>query len=447
MSNTSAAPGEASTDTAVPARQVRAHPGLGAGRNGARPGPDADPIPTGTGTQVGRNGTQPESQAGRNGADPRLTPARPESQAGRNGADPRLTLARPESQAGRNGADPRLTPARPESQAGRNGADSGLTPGPGWADQVRRLAAERDAVILAHNYQLPEIQDVADHVGDSLALSRLAAESPARVIVFAGVYFMAETAKILSPDKTVLIPDQRAGCSLADSITAAQLREWKAGHPGAAVVAYVNTSAEVKAEADVCCTSSNAAEVVDSIPAGREVLFCPDQFLGAHVRRVTGRQNMLIWAGECHVHAAISGADLAARVAAVPEADLFIHPECGCATSALYLAGEGVVPSDRVKILSTGGMATAARQARSGPVLVATEIGMLHQLRKAAPGVEFLPVNDRASCRYMKMITPAALVRSLREGRDEVHVDAAVASRAGAAVRRMISIGRRGGGE
>jgi quinolinate synthase len=302
-------------------------------------------------------------------------------------------------------------------------------------------------VILAHNYQAPEIQDVADHVGDSLALSRLAAASDARVIVFAGVYFMAETAKILSPGKTVLIPDQRAGCSLADSITAAQLREWKAGHPGAAVVAYVNTSAEVKAEADVCCTSSNAAEVVDSIPAGREVLFCPDQFLGAYVRRVTGRQNLLIWAGECHVHAAISGADLAAQAAAEPAAELFIHPECGCATPALYLAGEGVVPADRVKILSTGGMVAAARAARSRTVLVATEVGMLHQLRRAAPGVEFRPVNDRASCRYMKMITPAALLGCLREGKDEVHVTPAVADRAHAAVQRMIAIGHPGGGE
>src|ERR1700733_9010467 len=182
-----------------------------------------------------------------------------------------------------------------------------------WAAEVRRLARERDAVILAHNYQLPEIQDVADHVGDSLALSRLAASSPARVIVFAGVYFMAETAKLLSPGKTVYIPDQRAGCSLADSITAQQLREWKGEHPGAAVVAYVNTSAEVKAEADVCCTSANAAEVVDSIPAGREVLFCPDQFLGAHVRRVTGRKNLHVWAGEGHVHAAISGPDPAGQ--------------------------------------------------------------------------------------------------------------------------------------
>jgi len=327
--------------------------------------------------------------------------------------------------------------------AGRRGAD----PGPGWAEEVRRLAAERDAVILAHNYQLPEIQDVADHVGDSLALSRLAADSPARVIVFAGVYFMAETAKILSPDKTVLIPDQRAGCSLADSITAAQLREWKAGHRGAAVVAYVNTSAEVKAEADVCCTSSNAAEVVDSIPAEREVLFCPDQCLGAHVRRVTGRQNMLIWAGECHVHAAISGADLAARVAAVPEADLFIHPECGCATSALYLAGEGAVAADRVKILSTGDMLTAARDTKARSVLVATEVGMLHQLRKAAPEIDFQAVNDRASCRYMKMITPAALLRCLRDEADEVFVDADTAARARGAVQRMIEIGQPGGAE
>jgi len=311
---------------------------------------------------------------------------------------------------------------------------------PAWAAEVRRLAAERDAVILAHNYQRPEIQDVADHVGDSLALSRLAAAATQRVIVFAGVYFMAETAKILSPGKTVLIPDQRAGCSLSDSITAAQLREWKAKHPTAAVVAYVNTSAEVKAEADVCCTSSNAAEVVNSIPAGQEVLFCPDQFLGAHVRRVTGRANLHVWAGECHVHAAISGPELAAQVAAAPDAELFIHPECGCATSALYLAGAGVVPADRVKVLSTGGMLTAAPAARSKTVLVATETGMLHQLRKAAPGVEFRPVNPGASCRFMKMITPDSLLRCLQEGRDEVHVDPAIAARAAESVRKMISI-------
>ncbi len=234
-------------------------------------------------------------------------------------------------------------------------------PGPEWFDEVRELARRRDAVLLAHNYQLPEIQDVADHTGDSLALSRIAAASSASTIVFCGVHFMAETAKILAPDKTVLIPDANAGCSLADSITADQLRAWKAEHPGAVVVSYVNTTAAVKAETDICCTSSNAVEVVESIPADREVLFLPDQFLGAHVRRITGRQNMHVWAGECHVHAGISGPALTAQAQAHPDAELYVHPECGCATSALYLAGAGAVPADRVKILSTGGMLDAAR--------------------------------------------------------------------------------------
>src|ERR1700754_57114 len=260
---------------------------------------------------------------------------------------------------------------------------------PGWADEVREMAREKDAVLLAHNYQLPEIQDIADHTGDSLALSRIAAASTASTIVFCGVHFMAETAKILGPDKTVLIPDERAGCSLADSITAEQLREWKAEHPGAVVVSYVNTTAEVKAETDICCTSSNAVDVVASIPADTEVLFCPDQFLGAHVRRETGRQNLHVWAGECHVHAGINGDELAATATAHPDAELYVHPECGCATSALYLAGEGAFPEDRVKILSTGGMLDAARDTRARQVLVATEVGMLHQLRRAAPAVDF----------------------------------------------------------
>jgi quinolinate synthase len=316
-----------------------------------------------------------------------------------------------------------------------------------WAEEVRELARQRDAVILAHNYQLPEIQEIADHTGDSLALSRVAASSKASTIVFCGVHFMAETAKILSPDKTVLIPDERAGCSLADSITGEQLRDWKARHPGAVVVSYVNTTAEVKAETDVCCTSSNAVDVVASIPADKEVLFCPDQFLGAHVKRVTGRENLHVWAGECHVHAGINGPELAERAAANPDADLFIHPECGCATSALYLAGEGTVAPERVKILSTGDMLTAARDTKATSVLVATEVGMLHQLRKAAPEIDFRAVNDRASCRYMKMITPAALLRSLRDGLDEVHVDPEVAARARASVQRMVEIGTPGGGE
>nr|WP_026361048.1 quinolinate synthase NadA [Amycolatopsis nigrescens] len=324
---------------------------------------------------------------------------------------------------------------------------SGVEPDEAWAEEVRRLARERDAVVLAHNYQVPAIQDIADHTGDSLALSRIAAASDASTIVFCGVHFMAETAKILAPDKTVLIPDARAGCSLADSITGAQLREWKAEHPGAVVVSYVNTTAEVKAETDICCTSSNAVEVVASIPADREVLFLPDQFLGAHVKRKTGRENLHIWAGECHVHAGINGPELAERAAANPDADLFIHPECGCATSALYLAGEGAVAAERVKILSTGDMVHAARDTSARSVLVATEIGMLHQLRKAAPEIDFRAVNDRASCRYMKMITPAALLRCLREGADEVHVDIETAGRAKASVQRMIEIGQPGGGE
>jgi quinolinate synthase len=321
------------------------------------------------------------------------------------------------------------------------------TPIGAWADEVRALARRHDAVLLAHNYQLPEIQDVADHTGDSLALSRIAARSSASTIVFCGVHFMAETAKILAPDKTVLIPDANAGCSLADSITADQLRAWKAEHPGAVVVYYVNTTAAVKAETDVCCTSSNAVEVVMSIPDDREVLFLPDQFLGAHVRRVTGRTNMHVWAGECHVHAGINGATLAAQVDAHPDAELYVHPECGCATSALYLAGAGTVPADRVRILSTGGMLDAARRSSAKEVLVATEVGMLHQLRRAAPDVEFRAVNDRASCRYMKMITPDKLLRALREGRDEVHVDPELAARARRAVQRMIEIGMPGGGE
>jgi quinolinate synthase len=318
---------------------------------------------------------------------------------------------------------------------------------PGWADEVRGLARRRDAVLLAHNYQLPEIQDVADHTGDSLALSRIAAESDASTIVFCGVHFMAETAKILSPDKTVLIPDAAAGCSLADSITADQLRAWKAEHPDAVVVSYVNTTAAVKAETDICCTSSNAVEVVASIPAEKEVLFLPDQFLGAHVRRVLERENMHVWAGECHVHAGINGATLTAQAQADPDAELFVHPECGCATSALYLAGTGAVPADRVRILSTGGMLDAARTTHATSVLVATEVGMLHQLRRAAPEIDFRAVNDRASCRYMKMITPEKLLRALREGRDEVHVDPELAARGRAAVQRMIEIGQPGGGE
>jgi quinolinate synthase len=316
-----------------------------------------------------------------------------------------------------------------------------------WREEVRRLADERDAVILAHNYQLPEIQDVADHVGDSLGLSRIAATAPQSTIVFCGVHFMAETAKILSPGKRVLIPDARAGCSLADTITADQLRAWKLEHPGAVVVSYVNTSAEVKAETDICCTSSNAVDVVRSIPADHEVLFCPDMFLGAHVRRATGRDNIQVWSGECHVHAAISPDNLARAVRDNADAELFIHPECGCSTSALWMTDSEEIPPGRAHILSTGGMLDAARSSTADTVLVATEVGMLHQLRRANEHTNFEAVNPQASCPYMKMITPATLLTALRDERDEVQVEPAVLDRARHAVERMIAVGAPGSGE
>lgn len=316
-----------------------------------------------------------------------------------------------------------------------------------WAAEVRRLKEEKNALILAHNYQLPEIQDIADHTGDSLALSRIAAETDADVIVFCGVHFMAETAKILSPEKTVLIPDANAGCSLADSLSADELREWKAEHPGAVVVSYVNTTADVKALTDICCTSSNAVDVVASLSEDQEVLFGPDQFLGAHVRRETGRDNIHVWAGECHVHAGISGQELSQQAHNNPTADLFIHPECGCANSAIYLAGEGIVEPERVKMLSTGDMISQAKSTNQSTVLVATEVGMLHQLRQANPEVDFRAVNDRAACTYMKMITPAALLRCLALGEDEVTVDEETAAAARRSVERMIAIGNPGSGE
>ncbi|MBQ1084187.1 MULTISPECIES: quinolinate synthase NadA [unclassified Nocardiopsis] len=316
-----------------------------------------------------------------------------------------------------------------------------------WASEVRRLAEERDAVILAHNYQRPEIQDVAHHTGDSLALSRLAASVDASTIVFCGVHFMAETAKILAPEKTILLPDPNAGCSLADTITAEDVRAWKAQHPGAVVVAYVNTTAAVKAETDICCTSSNAADVIRSIPEDKEILFLPDQFLGAHVKRVTGRENIHIWMGECHVHAGIDGHTLRERVASEPDAEVYVHPECGCATSALYLVGSGAVPEERVKVLSTGGMLSAAENTTAKKVLIATETGMLHQLRNANSTTEFEAVNSRAECHYMKMIDADKLLNSLRHGTTEIHVDPGTAERARRSVERMVSIGQpsRGG--
>jgi quinolinate synthase len=332
-------------------------------------------------------------------------------------------------------------PVRPVDSLPRDGEHGA------WQHEVRRLAREREAVVLAHNYMPGPIQDVADVVGDSLALARHAASTDAATIVLCGVLFMAETAKILNPDKTVLVPTAQAGCSLADGISADDVRRWRAEHPGAVVVAYVNTTAAVKAEVDLCCTSANAVDVVRSIPEDRPVLFLPDQFLGAHVRRVTGRDNLHVWWGECHVHAGISPDDVRSQVAAHPDAELLVHPECGCATSALWLADQGVLPRERTHVLSTGGMVEAARATTSSTVLVATEVGMIHQLRKVRPGTTFLPMNERASCRFMKMTTPDLLLRCLREGHDEVHVAPELASRARAAVEAMLALGEPGSGE
>jgi quinolinate synthase len=303
----------------------------------------------------------------------------------------------------------------------------------GLQEEIRALARERDAIILAHNYQRPEVQDVADYVGDSLGLSRQAAATDAAAIVFCGVYFMAETAAILAPDKTVLIPDPEAGCSLAASITADELRAWKAEHPGAVVVSYVNTTAEVKAESDYCCTSGNAKAVIEAIPGDEEILFLPDLFLGLWLERETGRK-LNIWMGECHVHAGIRPADIERWQADAPDAELLVHPECGCASQAMAFANE------RTHILSTESMVNFARQSDKQRFLVATETGILHRLAREAPGKRFEPVREDAVCRYMKMITLEKLHASLRDRRHQVTVEPETAAKARRAIERMVQI-------
>ncbi|NUS33177.1 MAG: quinolinate synthase NadA [Gemmatimonadaceae bacterium] len=307
--------------------------------------------------------------------------------------------------------------------------------------EIRTLARERNAVILAHNYERAEVQDVADYVGDSLGLSREAAKTDADVIVFCGVHFMAETAAVLSPQKTVLLPDLAAGCSLASMIDAEQLRAWKAEHPGAVVVSYVNTTAEVKAESDYCCTSGNALEVVNAIPAETEILFCPDMFLGAHVKRMSGRDNIRIWMGECHVHAGIDPEHIRLRRAEHPGAEFLIHPECGCSTSVLEAMSAGEVDPEGVQILSTEGMIKRPALSDAEDFIVATEVGILHRLRRENPAKRFFAANDRAACAYMKVTTLPKVRRSLVEMTHRITVPAPVAARARRAIERMIAIG------
>ena len=300
--------------------------------------------------------------------------------------------------------------------------------------EVRELARARNAVLLAHNYQVPEVQDVADLVGDSLGLARAAAATDADEIVFCGVHFMAETAAIVCPDKTVLIPDPDAGCSLAASITADELCAWKAEHPGAVVVTYVNTTAEVKAESDYCCTSGNAEAVIEAIPRDREILFLPDMYLGLWLERVTGRR-LTIWLGECHVHAGIRPADIERWTNEAPDAELLVHPECGCASQAMAFA------NGRTKILSTEGMVRFARESQRERFLVATETGILHRLEREVPGKRFEPVRKDAVCRFMKMITLEKVRDSLRDGKHLVTVEPETAARARGAIDRMLALG------
>jgi quinolinate synthase len=316
---------------------------------------------------------------------------------------------------------------------------------PALKREVRALAEEKNAVILAHNYQVPEIQDVADYTGDSLGLSREAAAADADAIVFCGVHFMAETAAILSPDTPVYIPDVDAGCSLADSITAPQLREWKAQHPGAIVVMYVNTTAEVKAETDYCVTSSNAVKVVKYIYKTHgddtEILFGPDMFLGSYVERMTGKR-MRVWMGECHVHAGIRPMDIQQTFEQHPGADLLIHPECGCSTSVMEYAACGDIDAENTYMLSTGGMIKHVDESPKDEFIVATETGMLYPLQKAHPDKSFVAANEQAVCQYMKMITLPKLRDCLRLMRPDqrVTVDPEIAKRALIPIERMIAI-------
>ena len=307
--------------------------------------------------------------------------------------------------------------------------------------EIRALKAERHAAILAHNYQRPEIQDLADVLADSLQMARRATELDAPLLVICGVHFMAETAAIANPGKRVLIPDPDAGCSLAATIQAADVRAWRTEHPDGLVVAYVNTSADVKAEADYCCTSGNAVAVVTALPPGVPVLFLPDFFLGQYVKRVTGR-DIDVWLGECHVHAALTRETLEQRRTQFPDAEFLVHPECGCVTSAMYYAeAEGDVAAGRMGIVSTEQMMRRARSSNARQFVVATETGVLHRLRRENPGKEFIAAAESAECRYMKMITLENLRDSLRDLKYEVSVPPETAARARRAVERMLTIG------
>ena len=307
-------------------------------------------------------------------------------------------------------------------------------------EEILQLKKEKDAIILAHNYQVPEVQDVADFVGDSLGLARQAAKTDSKRILFCGVHFMAETAAIISPEKKVLIPDLEAGCSLSDSITVDDLRNWKKQHPDAIAVGYVNTTAEIKAELDYCCTSSNAVNVVKSIPKNKEILFLPDMFLGSFVSKMTGRKNMFIWAGECHVHAGITPEDVQKKLNSMSNAEFVVHPECSCTTPMLYDIASGSYDGKKVKILSTEGMMKHVTKSSSNQFVVATETGILYRMRQQNPDKTFVAASDKAECQYMKMITPQKVYDSLMDDKFEVQVPKHTADKARLAIERMLAI-------
>ena len=307
-------------------------------------------------------------------------------------------------------------------------------------DEILRLKKEKDVVILAHNYQVPEVQDIADFVGDSLGLARQAAKTSHKTILFCGVHFMAETAAIISPQKKVLIPDLDAGCSLSDSITVNDLRTWKKQHPGAIVVGYVNTTADIKSELDYCCTSTNAVNVVKAIPEDKEILFLPDMFLGSYVSKMTGRKNMYIWAGECHVHAGISPEDVLKKLDSIPNAEFVVHPECSCTTPMLYDIASGSYNGRQVQILSTEGMMKYVNQSTTNQFVVATETGILYRMRNQNPGKTFVPASEKAECQYMKMITLQKVYDSLVDDKYKVTVPKKTADKARLAIERMLAI-------
>ena len=307
-------------------------------------------------------------------------------------------------------------------------------------EKIMQLKKEKDVVILAHNYQIPEVQDVADFTGDSLGLSRQAATVPQKTILFCGVNFMAETAAIISPQKKVILPDLEAGCSLSDSITIDELKNWKKQHPSAITVGYVNTTAEIKSELDYCCTSSNAVNVVKSIPEDKEILFLPDMFLGSYVAKMTGRKNIHIWAGECHVHAGITPEDVTKKLDSMKDPELIIHPECGCTTPFMYDVADGSFDDKKVSILSTEGMLKHVTESKSKNFVVATETGILYKMKQENPEKTFIPASEKAECQYMKMITLEKIYDALVNEKNVITVPKNIADKARLAINRMLAI-------